>query len=220
MEAAVSKGAFAALIGVSPGRVSQYLAEGKIAPASLQGSGRSAKIIVERAKADLRLTLDISQRLGNGIETRLDADDPEADAGSGAGAPQDAPPAREGRAPQPTGVEYEIKQQKLEQLRRANRNAAIADAEASGTLVETEASRAGMMRVATGMMLVFEGGLTDLANAVAAEFKVPQRDVLHLMRREFRKIRTAAAKQASAEGAAMPDTVETVLEADEISTVN
>ncbi|APH71438.1 hypothetical protein [Aquibium oceanicum] len=218
MEAAVSKGAFAALIGVSPGRVSQYLAEGKIAPASLQGSGRSAKIIVERAKADLRLTLDISQRLGNGIETRLDADDPEADAGTAA--PQDAAPAREGRAPQPTGVEYEIKQQKLEQLRRANRNAAIADAEASGTLVETEASRAGMMRVATGMMLVFEGGLTDLANAVAAEFKVPQRDVLHLMRREFRKIRTAAAKQAAAEGAAMPETVETVLEADEISTVN
>ena len=220
MEAAVSKGAFAALIGVSPGRVSQYLSEGKIAPASLQGSGRSAKIIVERAKADLRLTLDISQRLGNGIETRLDADDPEADAGTGTGAPQDATPTREGRPPQPTGVEYEIKQQKLEQLRRANRNAAIADAEASGTLVETEASRAGMMRVATGMMLVFEGGLTDLANAVAAEFKVPQRDVLHLMRREFRKIRTAAAKQASAEGAAMPETVETVLEADEISTVN
>ncbi len=221
MEAAVSKGAFAALIGVSPGRVSQYLSEGKIGPGSLQGSGRSAKIIVERAKADLRLTLDISQRLGNGIETRLDADgpdDPEPDAGTGA--QRDAVPVREGRPVQPTGVEYEIKQQKLEQLRRANRNAAIADAEASGTLVETEASRAGMMRVATGMMLVFEGGLTDLANAVAAEFKVPQRDVLHLMRREFRKIRTAAAKQASAEGAAMPDTVETVLEADEISTVN
>ncbi len=55
MEASVTKGKFAELIGVSPGRVSQYLAEGKITAASLHGHGRNARIIVERAKADLRM---------------------------------------------------------------------------------------------------------------------------------------------------------------------
>ncbi|MVA55958.1 hypothetical protein [Agrobacterium vitis] len=71
IQASVTKGQFAELIGVSPGRVSQYLTEGKISPAALDGVGRNAKINVERAKADLRLTLDVSQRLGNGIDTRL-----------------------------------------------------------------------------------------------------------------------------------------------------
>lgn len=220
MKAAVTKGAFAAIIGVTPGRVSQYLAEGKIKPASLDGTGRNARIIVERAKADLRLALDISQRLGNGIETRLDPAAGEASL-FGETAPMPAagvlpttPPAHV------SGIDYEIKAQKLEQIRRANRNAAIADAQASGALIETDASRAGMVRIASGMLLVFEGGLTDFASAIAAEFKVPQRDVLHLLRREFRKIRESAAKQARAEAVLLPEAVETALDVDEIETMN
>jgi hypothetical protein len=220
MEGAVSKGEFAALIGVSPGRVSQYLTEGKISAAALQGSGRSAKIIVERAKADLRITLDVSQRLGNGIETRLDPGEISMPAGTadGDGGVKSSPFVKE--PPQLSGIDHEIKQQKLEQLRRANRNAAIADAQASGVLMETEAAKAGMLRVASGMMLVFEGGLTDLASAVAAEFKLPQRDVLHLMRREFRKVRETAAKHVKAEAVDLPESVETSVQAEEIETIN
>lgn len=71
----VSKSEFAALINVSPGRVSQFIASGQISRAAIIGSGQRAKIDVERAKADLRLSLDVSQRLGNGIDTRLDDDD-------------------------------------------------------------------------------------------------------------------------------------------------
>jgi hypothetical protein len=219
MEGAVSKGEFAAIIGVSPGRISQYLTEGKISSAALHGSGRNAKIIVEQAKADLRLTLDVAQRLGNGIETRLDAD--ASDAGSppvGQGGSRAAAGIKDPQ--QISGIDHEIKQQKLEQLRRANRNAALADAQASGSLIETDTSRAGMLRVASGMLLVFEGGLTDLASAIAAEFKLPQRDVLHLMRREFRKVRENAAKQVRAEAIELPETVETSIEAEEIETIN
>lgn len=218
MQAAVSKGEFASLIGVSPGRVSQYLAEGKISTASLLGSGRSAKIIVEQAKADLRLTLDVSQRLGNGIETRLDASNGTTPGMDFTGAAQGGyvPP----RIEPPSGIDHEIKQAKLQHLQRANRNAAIADAQASGQLMETEAARAAMARVASSMMLVFEGGLTDFATAIAAEFKIPQRDVLHLLRQEFRRVRSSAARQAQAEAGALPEAVGTVIEADEIEVIN
>lgn len=225
MQGTVSKGEFAALIGVTPGRVSQYLAEGKISPAALQGVGRNARIIVEKAKADLRLTLDVGQRLGNGIETRLDA------APSGtipvmapvtAYSPDPEPLVPSGSIPPPRvgGLDEQIKQAKLEQIQRANRNAAKAEAESKGALTETEASRQAMTRVASSMLLVFEGGLTDFASAIAAEFKVPQRDVLHLLRREFRKIREAAAKQARKDAADMPETIETSIEATEIETIN
>jgi hypothetical protein len=221
MHGAVSKGEFAALIGVSPGRVSQYLAEGKISAAALHGVGRNAKIIVEQAKADLRLRLDVGQRLGNGIETRLDA--------APIAAPHPAAPSLDmdtpgsvGSTPPPRigGLDEQIKQAKLEQIQRANRNAAKAEAESKGALTETEASRQAMTKVASSMLIVFEGGLTDFASAIAAEFKCPQRDVLHLLRREFRKVREAAAKQARKDAAGMPETIETSIEASEIETIN
>lgn len=217
MQGAVSKGEFAALIGVSPGRVSQYLAEGKISPSALQGVGRSAKIIVEQAKADLRLTLDVSQRLGNGIETRLDAAAVAITAGeiaSAAGSAYQAP------SPPPpialTGIDHEIKQQKLEQIRRANRNAAINDARERGQLIETEASRAEMTRVAAALMDVFDGGLNDMASAIAAVFQLPQRDVKHLMRREFRKLREKASEQMRKKAIALPACASAVVEAEDM----
>lgn len=210
MEGAVSKGEFASIIGVSPGRISQYLSEGKITPSALVGQGRSAKILVERAKADLRLTLDVGQRLGNGIETRLDPTGEVPAPGEGAIA------APHNLAIPPGGVDYEIKQQKLEQIRRANRNGAIEEAKARGQLIDTDEARASMSRVAAAMLEVFEGGLTDMAMAVAAEFKLPQRDVKHLMRREFRKIRETASRQMKTKAIDLEETIDTALEAEDV----
>jgi hypothetical protein len=215
IQASVTKGQFAEMIGVSPGRVSQYLTEGKISAAALDGAGRNARINVERAKADLRLTLDVSQRLGNGIETRLDSSAPfEAE-------PRSASTQQQAPLPLPTGgIDFEIKQQKLDDLKRRNRNAAIADAQSTGQLMETGEARAEMARVASSMLLVFEGGLTDLAAAVASEFEVPQRDVLHLMRKEFRKIRETAARQMQKQAQSFDASVETTLAAEDIETLN
>lgn len=208
MQEAVTKGEFASIIGVSPGRVSQYLAAGQISQAALVGSGRSAKILVGQARADLRLTLDVAQRLGNGSETRLDHPTNETTpADSGFSQP----------APQPTGgIDYEIKQQKLEQARRANRNAAIAEARDKGVLVEALVARAEQARIASSMLDIFEGGLTDMANAVAAAFQLPQRDVKHIMRAEFRKVRETAAKQMKQKAIELPEHVQIVVEADEL----
>lgn len=225
MQASVSKGEFAALIGVSAGRVSQYLAEGKITPAALDGIGRNARIIVEQAKLDLRLTLDVGQRLGNGIDTRLDPSAPImapvqgqatgersagfVDAGGG------MPGAGAGMLPS-SGIDYQIKQEKLEQARRANRNAAVNDARDRGQLIETEASRAEMTRVAAALMDVFDGGLNDMASAVAAAFQLPQRDVKHLMRREFRKLREKAAEQMRKKAIELPAYASAVVEAEDL----
>lgn len=77
-----------------------------------------------------------------------------------------------------------------------------------------------MVKVASSMLLVFEGGLTDFATAIAEEFKVPHRDVLHLLRREFRKVRANGAKQVKSEAVTLPETMETTLEVEEIETLN
>ncbi|MBX5015940.1 hypothetical protein [Rhizobium lentis] len=209
----VSKSEFAAMINVSPGRVSQFIAAGQISAAAIVGSGQRAKIDVERAKADLRLALDVSQRLGNGIDTRLEA-------GEAISVPSQ--PVGNATLPlsAPTGLDHEIKQQKLEQIRRVNRNAAIADAQSRGQLIETDQARAEMTRIAAGMLQVFEGGLTDLAAAVAAEFKVPQRDVLHLLRKQFRQIRATAARQMQTMAVELPGTASVEIAAEDIESLN
>ncbi|MCJ7996678.1 hypothetical protein J5N58_06895 [Rhizobium cremeum] len=209
MEASVTKGEFAALIGVSPGRVSQYLTEGKISQAALVGSGRNAKIRVEQAKADLRLTLDVSQRLGNGIDTQIDAGGQPVIVDGNAAGTVVPPPLQQ------SGIDYEIKQQKLEAARRANRNAAINEARERGQLMDTDAGRAEMTRVASALMDVFDGGLSDMATAIAAEFQLPQRDVKHILRKEFRKLRETAAKQMKTKAVSVPEYSEVVIEAEE-----
>lgn len=206
----VSKSEFAALINVSAGRVSQFISAGQISPAAIVGTGQRAKIDVQRAKADLRLTLDVSQRLGNGSETKLDNDEasaPSASISSAVGATQ-------------SGVDYEIKQQKLEQLRRANRNAAIADAASEGFFTETEAARKELSKAASSMMLSFEAALTEFASALSAEYKMPARDVLHLLRREFQRIRSKEAKKNAEAASDLPATIESSINADDIDVMN
>lgn len=211
----VSKSEFAAMINVSPGRVSQFIAAGQISPAAIVGFGQRARIDVERAKADLRLTLDVSQRLGNGSDTRIDAGAQLQAPVSGTG--EHAPPSGS-QLPSPfpqSGIDYELKQQKLEAARRINRNAAISEARDRGQLIETDASRAEMSRIASALMDVFDGGLTDIASAIAAAFQLPQRDVKHLMRKEFRKIRETAAKQMKAKAISLPEFAEVVVEVED-----
>lgn len=206
----VSKSEFAALINVSAGRVSQFIAAGQISPSAIVGSGQRAKINVQQAKADLRLTLDVAQRLGNGSETRLDADDISVPSAAIASAVKETQ----------SGVDYEIKQQKLEQLRRANRNAAIADAASDGFFTETAAARAELSKAAASMMMSFEAALNEFATALSAEYKMPARDVLHLLRREFQRIREKEAKKNAAAAAQVSATVESVIAADDIDVMN
>ena len=68
---AITKGEFARRRGVSPGRVSQWLSEGKISGAAIIGEGRAALIDEVLACEQLGLRLDTGQRTGNGLKTNL-----------------------------------------------------------------------------------------------------------------------------------------------------
>lgn len=211
----VSKGEFAALIGVTPGRVSQMLKEGAIGPDALEGAGRMAKIRVAVAKAHLRDRLDISQRLGNGLSTRLEDDGPAMAVGAtGHTAPaglEDAPEIDAGK----NSVEAQIKREKLREVQYRNRKAAEDEAVRKGTLLPADEARAMAAGVTAKTMQLFEGAAADIASAVAAKFQVPQRDVLHLLRAEFRRVRERGAKEQGQRRDGLPETVETTIEADE-----
>ena len=182
----VSKGQFAALRNVSPGRVSQWISEGKIKPDALVGEGRNAKINVAMATRQLRDSLDVGQLTGNGVGTRLDLPLPV----------QPVPAPAKEPAPSPAGdpIADAIKQERLDQLRRANRREAEEEAARSGKYTDAAEAARQMGVIATKMMAVMEGSLAEFATAVSARFEIPQRDVLHLLRSEFRKVRATAAK--------------------------
>ena len=57
------------------------------------------------------------------------------------------------------------------------------------------------------MITGVEGGLSEIASAFAAWFKVPQRDALHLLRGEFRKVRATMAETMRRQAAELPATV-------------
>lgn len=63
-----SKSAFAARRGRSAAAVSQWIKAGLISGAALEGKGRSARIVVEIAEAQLAARVDPGQALGNGSD--------------------------------------------------------------------------------------------------------------------------------------------------------
>lgn len=197
----VSKGDFARMAGVSAGRVSQWIAEGKIGPDALEGEGRSAKIRVQTAMAQVNLRRDPGQAIGNGIGTRLFADPPEVD-------PKTVPPVLPSRS---DDVAYQIQQERLESERRKNRLASVAEAVELGQLVPAEDVRAEMMRLARQVDEENGAMLADFASAVAGRFGLPQRDVLHLLREVRNEKKAAAAKRAAAIVDDTPEAVEATI---------
>lgn len=204
----LSKGEFARLINVSPGRVSQYITERKLTGDALVGEGREQRINVEIAKAQLRDRLDINQRCGNGLDTRLKAAVP-------APPPALPSPASPPTAPVGDGIEDQIKRERLETLQRQNRKLAEEEAARSGRYVDAESVKQQLGRLAGQMVTVFESALPELATAIAAQWKLPQRDVLHLIRAEFRKIRMTTSASLSASTADVPATIEEAIEDDD-----
>lgn len=196
----VRKSEFAALRGVSAGRVSQWIAEGKISGMALVGAGRSAQINVAVATQQLRASLDISQRFGlNGVSTRLGEETPVA-----------LPPPPLGEAPPPVvdSVETRIKAEKLRQTVLATRRLEEQDRASRGVYVKADEARAATVRAISEAVKAFDGALADFASALAAKFQLPERDALHLLRSEFRRIRQRATDRFAEQAAAEPEFVE------------
>jgi hypothetical protein len=177
MSDVVTKGAFAAMVGVSAGRVSQFLSEKKIFGDAIVGEGRHARIRVSVALEQLKRSLDLSQRLGANGRARLD--DPLSIGSRNAGVP----------AAVPDTVETNIKAQRLEQLELANERAREDRAARAGVYLKTDETRQEIGRIAARLMTMFDGALGEFSTAIAAQSNLSARDALHLLRTTFRAVR-------------------------------
>lgn len=194
-ELLVSKGEFARLINVSPGRVSQMIAEGKIGPDALDGEGRSARIRADLARRQIAERTDVGQRFGNGLFTQLTGGAAETPAGAG---------RRPAQADPTTAA---IAAERLRALRMSNEREAENRLAEQGRYVLADDARIAMSKTAAGILTIIEGGLADLASALSAKHGLPQRDVLHQLRAEFRQIRTKAAEAFRRDAARLPQLV-------------
>ncbi|AUQ89389.1 MULTISPECIES: helix-turn-helix transcriptional regulator [Phaeobacter] len=236
----LSQAEFAREMGVSRAAVSQWKSKDILKDSAFTKPGKKGKIIFAVAVNQVRQNRDIGQSLGNGIATRTTVDaDPQAEAptapvseleevlelqpilpvpqpetAEGAPPVDDAPEVPLAAQPKPDSVEDMLKRAKLEQQLRTNRIQATEEAAQLGMLVAADDAREQLTRVAGMMMQIFEGALTDFAAALASQFDVPQRDVLHLLKSEFRNVRKTATMKQRVLAEGKPKRVETNLEID------
>ncbi|KIC42229.1 hypothetical protein RA27_02230 [Ruegeria sp. ANG-R] len=215
----VSQAEFAREMDVSRAAVSQWKSNDILRDDAFTKPGKKGKLKFEIAVDQVRRNRDLGQSLGNGIATRTTVDQPAQPTPPQPAAP--APPASDQpdllSAPQPQTVtpepqpapaaeqiskpdtvEDQLKRARLEDQLRKNRISAAEEAERQGLLMGSEDAREQMMRIAGMMMQIFEGALTDFATVVASEFGVPKRDVLHLLKAEFRNVRETAMRKERA----------------------
>jgi hypothetical protein len=205
----MTKGDFAAAIKVSPGRVSQYIAEGKIFGDALAGEGRAAKIRASIARQQLSKTLEPSQRFGaNGSAMR----------GSEAGAaPASILDRPEQAAPQGTPPQREAEVDELAQLRLRRERVATEKAEREdmleiGRYILAADARRQMTRAVNEAFKVMDLGLAEMAKAMAAEFGISQHDAQHALQRAFRAVRLKASSAFRDARDAEPQHVEDVVQ--------
>lgn len=192
----VTKGEFARRCNVTPARVSQWLAAGKIDGDAIVGEGRGAQINVELAQAQLRQRLDVDQRhSGNGLGTRLAVDAPPGDVG------QPSPPIGI-----PTNsLDQQLLEERVIAARRANREKATAEAAANGRLVDADEARRATGKEIAQIIARVDGSLPELAAAIAAKFQLPARDVVHVLKGKWREIRVSAAIEARERAEPLPE---------------
>lgn len=195
LDEVVSKGEFAKRCNVSPGRVSQWIQEGKIGPDELVGEGRSAQIRVSAASEKLKIRLDAGQRTGHGLKTTL----PDATA------PASETPKEPSEADK---LDLALKREKLTQQLAQNRKIAEEEKARQGTYVRAAEVAAETGRMIGRVLQTTEAGLVDMADEISRSFTVPKRDVLHLLRRVFREQRAKLSKQLAIEAAEAPATIE------------
>ena len=193
----MTKGAFAAHIGVSAGRISQYIAEGKIYGEALEGDGRSAKIRPAIARQQLQKTLEPSQRFGvNGVAVLKSAAQPALQLAQSDGA--SAPP------PRLTFTDDVADQLAAERLRQQQITTARLEREEAlevGRYMRTDDARRQTVRAVSEAFKVMEQGIPEMAKAIAAQFGVPMHDATHALLKAFREVRAkkAAAFRSSAD---------------------
>jgi len=209
-EKIVRKNVFAKMCGVTPARVSQWLSEGKLTGDALVGEGRTAKINVAVAIDQLKTRLDTSQRFGlNGLATRLE----EPPAGAPAQLSFETAPGGDqaARSSQPDADDSFVKQIQTEKLRQAQlmtNRLEEQDRLARGIYVRAKDVDNEITKIASQVLVAMEGALNDFSIAICGKFEIPARDVLPILKKEFRALRERMAKKYTELAASLPETIE------------
>ena len=229
----LSQAEFARRLNVSRAAVSQWKSNDILKENAFTKPGKKGKLIFDIAVEQVRKNRDIGQSLGNGIGTRTSGGEEAAPVAETPPVSEPAlpiesipaPAVGQPSQPEPTAsavdapvppqretVEDQIKKARLEAQLRTNRMQAAEEALQQGRLIATDDARQQMTRLAGLMLQIFEGSLTDIAAAMASKFDLPQRDVLHLLRAEFRKVRETATKKEKATAQGIEKEVEASLD--------
>jgi hypothetical protein len=187
MSKLISKSEFARRRGVSPQRVGQWVAEGKITPPALVGEGRSAKINEAAAIEQLAGRLDTNQRQGNGIATKL-ANVADDDVGNGS-------------------LEKRLLTAKVSNAERLGQKHQEEELLRRGVLSETAAVKAAWHRGFGEMIGAFEGAFPGFASAIAAKPGASAREMVLILRTEWRTERERLAAIHRARAGAEPEIV-------------
>jgi hypothetical protein len=199
----ITKSAFAAMVGVSAPRVSEWLAEKKIFGDALVGTGCRARINVAVAREQLRKNLDPRQHLGMNGKARLDGPTAatsalEARPTAASGSPREAE----------ASVEDCIKRERFEQLALSNAKEREAASARSGRYILADDARLATGRAVGRLLTTIEAGLTELANAIVVNPPASPRDALRVLRAAWREIRVRNANAICADAADLPATIE------------
>ncbi len=176
----VSKAEFARQVGVTPGRVSQWIASGELGADALVRDGRAERVNADVARRQLGRRAAADQRL----------------------------PAERGGGADRGDTLGLIQRQRLAALELANEKARAEAAANSGRFVEADAMRAEVGRIAGRLIAMVDGALPEFAGTVAAATGSAERDVLHALRGAWRAVRVRLAGVEAEAAASLPETVE------------
>lgn len=192
----MSKGDFAAHINVSAGRISQYIADGKIFGDAIEGEGRRAKIRTAVALGQLSKTLDPSQRFGanGGVRIQMPAMTRPATPASPAMLPLTAP-----TSPTTDPVVDELAAERLKQQRLQTAKLEREEAASIGRYILTDAARRETGRAVTEAFKVMDKAIQEMAKKLAADFALPERDALLALHKVMRDVRSQQAAEFRAE---------------------
>jgi hypothetical protein len=190
-------------LGVSRGRVSQYVSERKL-DGCFEGDGRARRFDLAKCVAALGRKLDPGQMLGNGAATRrmltaLPAED-------GDPRPDMRPSGKyDGELPASDAARYEMArtQKAEEEVRRLRRDNELSE----GTLVKASEVDRQVARMMSQEIAEFETVLRDGARKVADRMGVDFKAVRQLLVETWRSHRDGrvAALSAEADAAALTD---------------
>jgi hypothetical protein len=196
-----TKGEFARRKHRAASCVSGWISAGRISSAAIIGTGQRALIWVERAEADLAAELIPGQQQAQVFPANERTPVDEAAQASEDGC--DGSPAM------PITSDLEIDRARRA---KADANRAEHDAEAArrklaldaGRYVDAAEAGAQVAMTTAETVNLISGALPNLAAALSERFQLPQKDVLRLLRDEFRNARARAASKLRDGAAKLP----------------